>query len=363
MTRWCANSNVVGHRIAVRTGDEGRVASWRPCRWPTPRSTLSITARITAPASASDPAADDGAWSTRRGLRPLRRRTAARHSGRRRIGERHRVAGQLHVRLLQRGPVPPQLGEGEAGGAQQGGDALRRPGPVTVTASGPVAATTAPALASTVITSVRRAVRISSRVPGRGGEQVGHRGVRDQPAAADHEQVARGAFQLAHQVAGDEAPRGPRRPVRRNRPRIHTMPSGSSPLTGSSSISTGGSPSSAAAMPSRWRMPRENPPTRLRGHAGQADQVEHLVDPALGQAVAVRQPQQVVVRAPAGMHGRRVEQRADLGQRRRKRPVRPAADRRAARRRPRPARGSAAWWWTCRSRSGRRTRSPVRVAR
>ena len=40
-------------------------------------------------------------------------------------------------------------------------------------------------------------------------------------------------------------------------PRIHTMPSGSMPLNGSSSISTGGSPSSAAAIPSRCRMPRE----------------------------------------------------------------------------------------------------------
>ena len=39
--------------------------------------------------------------------------------------------------------------------------------------------------------------------------------------------------------------------------RIHRMPSGSSPLTGSSNISTCGSPSSAPAMPSRWLMPSE----------------------------------------------------------------------------------------------------------
>ena len=43
----------------------------------------------------------------------------------------------------------------------------------------------------------------------------------------------------------------------RRKPRIHTMPSGSMPLNGSSSISTGGSPSMAAAMPSRCRMPSE----------------------------------------------------------------------------------------------------------
>ena len=46
----------------------------------------------------------------------------------------------------------------------------------------------------------------------------------------------------------------------RRKPRIHTMPSGSMPLNGSSNISTGGSPSSAAAIPSRCRMPREYPP-------------------------------------------------------------------------------------------------------
>jgi hypothetical protein len=38
---------------------------------------------------------------------------------------------------------------------------------------------------------------------------------------------------------------------------------GSSPLTGSSSMITAGSPSRAAAMPSRCPMPSENPPTRL----------------------------------------------------------------------------------------------------
>jgi len=50
----------------------------------------------------------------------------------------------------------------------------------------------------------------------------------------------------------------------RRNPRIHTMPSGSMPLNGSSIISTGGSPSSAAAIPSRCRMPREYPPAFRR---------------------------------------------------------------------------------------------------
>ena len=45
---------------------------------------------------------------------------------------------------------------------------------------------------------------------------------------------------------------------------IQRMPSGSRPLTGSSNISTFGSPSIVAAMPRRWLMPRENPLDRLR---------------------------------------------------------------------------------------------------
>jgi hypothetical protein len=41
-------------------------------------------------------------------------------------------------------------------------------------------------------------------VGGGRGDQVGHAGVGDHPAAADHDQVIRGALQLAHQVAGDQ---------------------------------------------------------------------------------------------------------------------------------------------------------------
>ncbi|SCG03759.1 hypothetical protein GA0115255_118442 [Streptomyces sp. Ncost-T6T-2b] len=47
-------------------------------------------------------------------------------------------------------------------------------------------------------------------------------------------------------------------------PRIQRMPSVSRPLTGSSRISTSGSPISAAAIPSRWPMPSEKPLVRRR---------------------------------------------------------------------------------------------------
>src|SRR6478735_9007059 len=46
--------------------------------------------------------------------------------------------------------------------------------------------------------------------------------------------------------------------------RTQWMPSGSRPLTGSSSITVLGSPNSACAMPRRWPMPSENWPERLR---------------------------------------------------------------------------------------------------
>src|SRR5580704_12254965 len=45
----------------------------------------------------------------------------------------------------------------------------------------------------------------------------------------------------------------------RMRVRIQWMPSGSRPLTGSSKMSTAGSPRSAEAMPSRWLMPSDKP--------------------------------------------------------------------------------------------------------
>ena len=66
------------------------------------------------------------------------------------------------------------------------------------------------------------------------------------------------------------------------------MPSGSSPLTGSSNMSTGGSPSSAAAMPSRCAIPARSPRLAARNR-GEADELEHLVDAAAGGRCS-RQP-------------------------------------------------------------------------
>ena len=49
----------------------------------------------------------------------------------------------------------------------------------------------------------------------------------------------------------------------------------------------------------------------------EADEVDHLVDAALRDAVRLREREQVVVRRAAGVDGARLEQRADLVQRRR----------------------------------------------
>ena len=49
----------------------------------------------------------------------------------------------------------------------------------------------------------------------------------------------------------------------RMNPRIHTMPSGSRPLTGSSNSSVCGSPIRAPASPSRCDIPSEKPPARF----------------------------------------------------------------------------------------------------
>ena len=63
--------------------------------------------------------------------------------------------------------------------------------------------------------------------------------------------------------------------------RTHWMPSGSRPLPGSSRRTVPGSPSSARARPTRWRMPSEKPPTFFLATGVEADDRQHLVDPGL----------------------------------------------------------------------------------
>src|SRR5580704_3644294 len=104
----------------------------------------------------------------------------------------------------------------------------------------------------------------------------------------------------------------------RMRVRTHLMPSGSSPLTGSSSSITAGLPSIAAAMPSRCVMPSENPPG--------------------SEPLGLGKEQQVVPRAAARMQCPRLQQRAHDVQRPRQLLVgQPADGRRPAVRPVQPA--------------------------
>ena len=269
--------------------------------------------------------------------------------------ELDRSAGEVHVRLLQRRPVPAQLGEGDTG--------ARSAATTTRVAGQPVDDRRCPrrdghggARVGEHRSSPRRcSVTTSTRSFDAAASSVGDAGVGDQPAAADDDQVVGGVLQLAHQVAGDEHRPALARPAPAAGPRIQTMPSGSRPLTGSSKIRTGGSPSRAAAMPSRCCMPSENPPARRRPPSRRPTCSRTSSTRRFGDAVAVREPQQVVAGRAAGMHRRRVQQRPDLGQRRRA-SVGLAADQRRHRRRARRVRGSGASWWTCRRRWVRRTR-------
>src|SRR3954453_19424328 len=121
-------------------------------------------------------------------------------------------------------------------------------------------------------------------------------------------------------------------PMRRLR--TQWIPSGSRPLTGSSSITVFGSPRSAWAMPRRWPMPGENwpdafgaPPAgpprhaerkhaRARArHLVQADEGDDLQDAALRDPVRLGEREEMVVRRPPGVDGARLEERADLVQR------------------------------------------------
>ena len=64
-------------------------------------------------------------------------------------------------------------------------------------------------------------------------------------------------------------------------------------------------------------MPSENWPARLSRDVVQTDEVDQLVDAASRDAVRLREREQMVVRRTAGVDRARLEQRADLVQRRR----------------------------------------------
>ena len=177
---------------------------------------------------------------------------------------------------------------------------------------------------------------------------------------ADHEQVVGGVLHLRHQVAGDED-RAALGGQRRMRFRIHRMPSGSRPLTGSSNIRISGSPSSAAAMPSRWLMPSEKPLDRLPATSASPTIASTSSTRLRGMSLVCARHSRWLYGAAAAVHRLRVQQRADLAHRAVQLGERLAVDR------DRPAwavqaRGSSASWSSSRHRSARGSRSPCRAA-
>jgi hypothetical protein len=138
-----------------------------------------------------------------------------------------------------------------------------------------------------------------------------------------------GVLQLAHQMAGDEdhPPLGGQRPHEATDPddavRVEAVHRLVEEEYGRVAQQRAGDPQPllhaqrVAARPAL-------------GRRGEPDLVEDLTDAPLRNAVAVREPEQVVAPAPAGVHRGGVQQRADLGQRGLQRPVRPPIDERLA---------------------------------
>ena len=144
--------------------------------------------------------------------------------------------------------------------------------------------------------------RVRLRCPGQhgqaraAGDELGHAAVGDELAPADHDQVISGVLHLRHQVTGHE-----NRAALGGQP-LHQVADPQDALRVQAvhrlvEHQDSGSPSSVAAMPSRWLIPSENPLGPLAGHVGQSHDAERLVHPAAGDAVGLGQAAQMVVGA------------------------------------------------------------------
>ena len=86
--------------------------------------------------------------------------------------------------------------------------------------------------------------------------------------------------------------------------RIHWIPSGSSPIVGSSRIRIGGSPSSAPAMPRRCRIPSENAPARRLATFESPTSPRQVVRSPDGNGVALGEPAEAAPRRAARWNAR-----------------------------------------------------------
>ena len=146
------------------------------------------------------------------------------------------------------------------------------------------------------------------------GDELLHGAVGEQLAAADHDQVIRGVLHLRHQVAGHE------HRAALGRQRLHQVADPQDPLgiqpvdrlveheQGRVTEQRGGDAEPLAHA-------EREPLGALARHLGQADQLEHLAHPPLGQVIRLGQAEQVVVGGPAPVHRLGVDQRAHLAHR------------------------------------------------
>ena len=98
----------------------------------------------------------------------------------------------------------------------------------------------------------------------------------------------------------------------RSKVRIQMMPSGSRPLTGSSKRRIPGSPRRAAAIPSRWFIPSENPPARLLATMASPTISSTSSTRWSGMVLAWARQQRWSARAAAGVDPLRLEERSHL---------------------------------------------------
>ena len=166
----------------------------------------------------------------------------------------------------------------------------------------------------------------ANEIPGGSPDDVVDARVGDQAARVRSRSGGRRSAPSRSSGETRRTPSAPRRREPFRRFRIQWIPSGSSPFTGSSSSNVDGSPSSAAAIPSRCPIPSENWPARFLRHRMQPHEVDELVHPALADPVRLRKRQQMVVGGPPAVHGPGLEHRADLVQRRPELPIALAVD-------------------------------------
>ena len=175
------------------------------------------------------------------------------------------------------------------------------------------------------MTSVACGVRTWTRPFGPGPEQLRHARLGDQMPATDHDELVRDVLELAHQVARDEHGAA----LVRERAQEDADPADA----------VGIEPVDRLVEHQHRRVAQHRPrDAKALGHPqreatdalacglGETDQLENLVDAAGRQAIAPREPEQVVAGTSSGMRRAGVEQRPHLAERGPQVTVAPAPD-------------------------------------